>query len=205
MTSVDLIVLGVMFLSGMIAFMRGFVREVLSIGAWVGAAVVSLTCLPLLRPLIEPYVSPEWTDPVGYVGLFLVSLILLSLIAKSIAHAVRSSSIGGIDRSLGLVFGLARGAALVIAAYIVACMAIPPEHWPPQVLESRSLPYIYTGAAWVARQLPLEYQPVVPPPPPPPPSTRQTTGDSILKVSPVGRAIDPPLPPRLSQGNPPHG
>jgi membrane protein required for colicin V production len=199
MTSVDLVVLGVMFLSGMIAFMRGFVREVLSIGAWVGAAAVSLTCLSLVRPLIEPYVpSPEWTDPVGYVALFLVALILFSLVAKSIAHAVRSSSIGGIDRSLGLVFGLARGAALAIVAYIVACMAIPPEHWPQQVLESRSLSYIYTGAAWVARQLPLEYQPTVPPPPPP--ATRQTAGDAILKVSPVGRAIDPPLP-----RNPPHG
>jgi membrane protein required for colicin V production len=136
------------------------------------------------------------------VALFLVALIVLSLVAKSIAHAVRSSSIGGIDRSLGLVFGLARGAALAIAAYIVACMAIPPEHWPAQVLESRSLPYIYTGAAWVARQIPLEYQPAVPPPPPP--STRQTAADAILKVSPVGRAIDPPAPSPVPR-TPPHG
>ncbi len=192
MTSVDLVVLGVMFLSGMIAFMRGFVREVLSIGAWIGAAVVSMTGLSLVRPLIEPYMpSPEWTDPVGYVALFLIALIVFSLIAKTIAHAVRSSSVGGIDRSLGLVFGLARGAGLAIVAYIVACMAIPPEHWPSPVLESRSLPYIYSGAAWVARQIPLEYQPAVPPPPPPP--TRQTALDEILKVSPVGRALDPPL------------
>ena len=197
MTAVDLVVLGVMFLSGIIAFMRGFVREVLSIGAWVGAAVVSMTALPALRPLISPYMpSPEWTDPAGYIFLFLIALIVFSLIAKTIAGAVRSSAIGGIDRSLGLVFGLARGAVLAIAAYIVACMAIPPEHWPPQVLESRSLPYIYSGAAWVARLIPQEYQPAVPPPPP----TRQTAVDGIIKTSPTGRAVDPPLP-----RNPPHG
>ena len=40
---------------------------------------------------------------------------------------------------LGLVFGLARGAALVIVAYIVAGMVIPVDRWPDAVLEARSL------------------------------------------------------------------
>jgi membrane protein required for colicin V production len=133
--------------------------------------------------------SPEWTDPAGYIILFLISLIVFSLIAKTIGGAIRSSAIRGIDRSLGLLFGLARGLALAIAVYIVACMAIPPDHWPPSVLESRSLPYIYTGAAWVARQMPAEYQPAVPPPPP----ARQTALNEILSASPTGRAFDPPL------------
>ena len=102
----------------------------------------------------------------------------------------------GIDRTLGLIFGLARGAALAIAVYIFACMAIPPEHWPPPVLESRSLPYIYSGAAWVAKMMPPEYQPQVPPPPLPSSGSspgRQAAMDGILKVSPVGRATDPPI------------
>jgi len=190
MTSVDLAVLAVMFVSGLLAFSRGLVREVLSIGAWLGAAVIAITFLPAVRPLLVPYMpSPEWIDPAGYIVLFLVSLIVLSLIAKTIGGAVRSSAIGGIDRTLGLLFGLARGAALSVVVYIVACMAIPPDRWPEQVLESRSLPYIYTGALWVARQIPQEYRPEVPPPPP----TRQTAMDGILKTSPVGRAIDPPL------------
>jgi len=197
MTSVDLVVLGLMFLSGLIAFTRGLVREVLSGVAWVGAAAVAMTFVPASRPHIVPYMpSPEWADPVGFIVLFIVSLIIFSLIAKTIAHAVRSSAIGGIDRTLGLIFGLARGAALAIAVYIFACMAIPPEHWPPPVLESRSLPYIYSGAAWVAKMMPPEYQPQVPPPPLPSSGSspgRQAAMDGILKVSPVGRATDPPI------------
>jgi membrane protein required for colicin V production len=197
MTSLDLVVLGVMFLSALIAFMRGLVREVLSIGAWIGAAAVAMELLPMVHPLLNPYMpSPEWTDPAGYILLFLISLIVFSLIAKTIGGMVRSSAIGGIDRTLGLVFGLARGAALAIAAYIVATWLVPVDHWPEPVLESRSLPYIYTGADWAARQIPQEYRPQVPPPPP----ARQTALDGILKVSPVGRAIDPPL-----RRNSPHG
>jgi membrane protein required for colicin V production len=190
MTTVDLAVLGVMFLSALLAFSRGLVREVLSIGAWLGAAVVAITFLPNIRPLLEPYMpSPEWVDPAGYIVLFLVSLIVFSLIAKTIGGAVRSSAIGGVDRTLGLVFGLARGAALAVAAYIVAAMVTPPDHWPESVLESHSLPYIYSGATWVAQRIPQEYRPSVPPPPP----ARQTALDGILNTSPSGRAIDPPL------------
>jgi len=197
MTAVDLVVLGVVFLSALIAFMRGLVREVLTIGAWVGASAVAIAFVPAVRPLLGPYMpSPEWIDPAGYIMLFLVSLIVFSLIAKAIGGAVRGSVIGGIDRTLGLLFGVARGAALAVAAYIFACMAVPPEHWPEPVLESRSLPYIYSGAVWLARLIPAEYQPAVPPPPP----ARQTAVDGILKTSPTGRAIDPPLP-----RNPPHG
>jgi membrane protein required for colicin V production len=190
MTSVDLMVLGVMAVSGLLAFSRGLVREVLSIGAWIGAAVVSMEFLPALRPLVKPYMpSPEWTDPAGYILLFLVSLIVLTLVAKTIGGMVRSSAIGGIDRTLGLLFGLARGAVIAIILYIVAGMAIPVDHWPEPVLDARSLPYIYSGAAWAVRQIPPEYQPPVPPPP----ATRQTVLEPILSTTPSGRAIDPPL------------
>jgi membrane protein required for colicin V production len=190
MTSVDLLVLGVMMLSALIAFMRGLVREVLSIAAWLGAAAVSVSFLPMIRPMISPYVpSPEWTDPAGYVILFLVALIVFSLVAKTIGGAVRASAIGGIDRSLGLLFGLARGAVLAIAVYIVGGMAVPPERWPAQVLDARSLPLIFKGAEWVVRQIPVEYRPKVEPLPP----SRQASLDGILNASPTGRAIDPPI------------
>jgi membrane protein required for colicin V production len=189
MTSVDLAVLGLMILSGLLAFSRGLIREVLSIGAWLGAAVIAVAGVPTVRPFVERYVpSPDWTDPVGYIVLFLVSLIVLSVIAKAISGAVRSSMISGVDRSLGLLYGLARGAGLAVVVYIAACIAIPPDRWPQPVLESRALPYIYNGAEWLVRQIPQEYRPQILPPPP----SRQTALGGLLKATPVGRAFDPP-------------
>jgi membrane protein required for colicin V production len=189
MTLVDVAVLAVMILSGLLAFSRGLIREVLSIGAWVGAGVFAVAGLPTIRPWLEPHMpSAEWTDPAGYIILFLVSLIILSVIAKAIGGAVRSSVISGVDRSLGLLFGFARGAVLAVAAYILACLAIPPDRWPQPVLESRSLLYIYNGAVWAARQFPPEYRPTVLPPP-----SRQTALDGLLKATPIGRASNRPL------------
>jgi membrane protein required for colicin V production len=190
MNTVDLAVLGVMILSGLLAFSRGLIREVLTIGAWIGAAALALTFLSRVSPLLEPHLpSPEWADPAAGILLFVASLIVLSLVAKAIGGAVRASAISGIDRSLGLVFGLVRGAVLAIAAYMFACMAIPPDRWPEPVLESRSLPYIYKGAAWAVRQIPPVYRPQLQPPPP----SRQTALEGIINTSPTGRAIDPPL------------
>ena len=189
MTSADLIVLGVMFLSGLVGFMRGLVREVLSIAAWLGAAAAAIIFSSGLRSYVSPYVpSPDWIDPVAYVILFIVALIVFSIIAKMIGGAVRASAIGGIDRTLGLLFGLARGAVLAAAAYIVAGMAVPVDHWPEQVLEARSLPYIYRGATWLVPLIPAEYQPPIYAPPP----TRQTALEGVLSATPAGRATDPP-------------
>ena len=81
-------------------------------------------------------------------------------------------------------------AALAVVAYIIGSQVTPPERWPAQVLESRSLPYIYNGAVWAARQIPQEYQPQVPPPPP---VGKQAALNAILTTSPTGRASDPPI------------
>ena len=188
MTSVDLIILGVMLLSGVIALMRGIVREILSVAAWIGAAGTATMLLPVARPLVGQWVpAPEWIDPVAYIVLFLVSLIVFTLIAKLISGAVRSSAVGGIDRTLGFVFGLARGAALAVVAYVVGGMAVPVDHWPEPVLDARALPLVYSGATWAVKLIPTEYQPQVPPPPPP----RQPGVGGVISPTPAGRATDP--------------
>ena len=190
MTTADLVLLGVVLLSGLIALMRGFVREALTIAAWLGAAAAAHALVPFARPIVAGWLpAPEYADYASYAGLFMILMIIFTLIAKAIGGAVRGSAIGGIDRTLGLVFGIARGGALAIAAYFIAGMAVPVDHWPEQVLQSRSLPFVYAGAVWVRGFLPPEYRPPLYQPPP----SRQTALDPILNAAPAGRATDPPL------------
>ena len=190
MTTFDLAVLAVIVLSGLFAFMRGFVRSVLNIAAWFGAAATAAAFGPRAKPLVEGWLpSPDLVEPAAYMIAFIGSLVVFLLIARILGGAVRSSAIGGIDRTLGLLFGLARGALLVVLGYIVAGMVVPIDHWPEQVLTSRSIPLVYQGAAWLAKFVPQEYQPSIPVRAPP---TRQASPNGLLSASPEGRAVDPP-------------
>ncbi len=185
-TWVDFAILGVLAVSALLAFLRGLVREVLGIGAWIGAALAAAWGLPLVRGQAQRWITnPVWVDPIAFIVIFLVSLIILMLIARAIGRVVRGSPLGGVDRTLGLVFGLARGAALVVLAYIVAGMVVPLDHWPDPVLEARSLEPAYAGARWAVHQLPVDYRPRLYAPP----AGRQTTAEALLHATPQGRAV----------------
>ncbi len=155
MTWVDLVVLGVIAVSALLAFMRGFVREILGIGAWIGAGFVAALALPLARPRFEHWfgMSP-WTDPIAVAVIFVVTLIVLTVVAHTIGRLVRGSPLGGLDRTFGLVFGLIRGVALVVVAYVIAGMVVPPENWPEPVRHALLQPLVCEAATTAVHQLP---------------------------------------------------
>ena len=187
MNWVDLVVLGVILLSGLLALARGLVREALGLGAWVIAGLVAspFGVFPLVQPWARQQVSdPALADTLAFIGVFVIVLILLSLLAGGIASAVRGSVLGGLDRTLGLVFGLLRGVALVCVAYIIVGMAIPVEQWPAPVLDARVLPFVYRGAVWASDQVPTRYRPNVASPP-----GRATSSAELLHANPIGRAL----------------
>jgi len=186
MTWVDLVVLAVLGISGLLAFLRGFVREVLGLMAWLGAIYVAMGTFHLVQPSFRSWIdNPDIADPVAFAVVFLVALAGFSLVAMLAAKLVRNSGLRSLDRTLGLVFGLVRGAAVVVAAYIVGGMVLPVEKWPDVILLARSLPVAYGGAAWVAGQLPEEYRPHLSPPP----AGRDTSADALLHATPQGYAL----------------
>lgn len=161
MTWVDFVVLAVLLVSAGLAFFRGLVREVLGIGAWLGAAVVAILAEPQAKPFAAQYVQPDWLATGIAVGaVFLVVLIVLKILIAWVAGHVQRSMLGGIDRALGFLFGLARGAFIVVLAYIVAGLAVPAaERWPPEVRQSRSLPVVADAARWLVESLPPDFRP----------------------------------------------
>jgi len=186
MTWVDLAVLGVLAISALLAFLRGFVREVLGIGAWIGAGVVAVWGARYARVPVEHWVdNPSWAEPIALIGVFLVTLIILLLVAHLFGRLARGSPLGGVDRTLGLLFGLARGAALVILAYILAGMVVPLNHWPDPVREALALRPTYQGALWATRHLPEQFRPPLQAPPAGP----RDSADALLRATPQGRAI----------------
>lgn len=164
MTWVDGIVLAVLAVSALIAFFRGLVQEVLGVGAWAGAVVFAFYMLPGVSPLAASYIQPSWLAEIVAIGVsFILALLILKLLIGWLAAMVRASVLGGLDRALGMVFGLARGAFLVILTYIVGGLFLPSvERWPEPVRGARSLPVVADGAEMLVSWLPPAYRPRLP-------------------------------------------
>ncbi len=186
MNWVDVIVLAIVAFSGMLGFLSGLVREVFGLAAWIGAGVAAWYFFPQLQGPVRQHISnPDIADPVAFGGVFLLVLIILSLVARTFGKLIRGSVLGGLDRTLGLVYGLVRGSVLLVAVYVIAGIAEPVGDWPNQVLEARTLPSIYLGAVWITNRIPDQYRPklVVPP------AAGPTNSAELLHVNPVGRAL----------------
>ena len=188
MNLVDLCVLAVIAVSALLGLSRGMVRELLGLASWTAAGYGAWIYGPELMPLTRRAIgNPDLADPSAYVIAFVGLLIVFSLISNLIGRLVSLSALGGLDRTLGLVFGLLRGALLLIIAYIPLAQALPPEKWPAQVREARSLPFIHDGAVWATAKLPPLYRPNVAPLP----DGRPTTSADLLQASPEGSALGP--------------
>ena len=158
----DLAIIAVIVVSGIFALVRGFVHELLAIGAWIGAAVVTVFALPHLLPYARQLIAVQIiADIVAGVAIFLFVLIAFSIITHWLARRVRESSLGALDRSLGLLFGLARGAVIVCIAWIALIMVMPRQDHPPWIAEARSLPLVERGADMLLALLPPDLKPTL--------------------------------------------
>ncbi len=151
----DLGILAVLAVSGLLAFARGFLREVLSVGAWVGAAAATIYGFPLAKPLLRDYIAiPLLADAITGVVIFVVTLGILAALSHVLSRNVRESAFGAVDRSLGLLFGLLRGALLVCVAWLILAWLVPVDDRPAWITEARSRPLVEAGAELLASLLP---------------------------------------------------
>ena len=173
---IDLAVILLLVLSAVFAFVRGFVREVLAIASWVGAFLVSrfvyepasvpfedLLRLPAAANLMASVGLGEESvgllaDVLAGIVLFVLSLILFSLLCHYIAKGVRGAALSAIDRSLGFVFGLARGALVICLFFLGFVWLSPdPERWPEMLARARTLPLIERGTAMIQGLVPPQF------------------------------------------------
>jgi membrane protein required for colicin V production len=159
LTLFDLIVLVVVLLSALVALSRGIVREVFGLASWVGAFVVAWLGFAHVRPLAQEAMGNGLlADVVAAGGLFVVALIVLKLVTGIVAQGVDGRGFRGADRLGGLLFGVARGAFLVCAAWLAAGLVVKPEQVPPWVRQAWVLPQVEQGAQWLRGFLPPQLE-----------------------------------------------
>lgn len=152
---IDLAVIAVILLSAMIAAWRGFTREVLSIGAWVGAAVVMFVFGPKAEPLAQTYLKNETMAMIAaYAAVFVIALLPLAYISYRISEGVRDSAIGPVDRLLGFAFGAARGLLIVGVGFLVFTSLVGESRLPDWFKNAKLHPLMEATGKVIASLLP---------------------------------------------------
>lgn len=161
-TLVDGGVLFVLAVSALLAYARGFIREIMSIIGWVAAAVAAFMFAPDVEPLMKEI--PILSDIIGttcelsmvaaFGIVFVAALIVVSIFTPLIAGAVQNSALGPLDQGLGFLFGLARGALLVVVALIVYDRVMAGGEGIPMVEESKTVQILAESQARIAEMLP---------------------------------------------------
>jgi membrane protein required for colicin V production len=154
-TLLDIVLIAVMLISGFLAMVRGFMREVLSIIAWIVAAGATLYSYAKLLPYARQYFNSDVVATVAVVGgVFLLTLIVVSILTVRISDMVLDSRVGALDRTLGFLFGLARGLVIVVVAFLFFTWLVPDKSQPEWVKSAKSRVVLAGTGQWLISMLP---------------------------------------------------
>jgi membrane protein required for colicin V production len=158
----DLAVLTVVLISGLLALLRGFTREVLAILSWVVAAAAAYYFHPLALPYIKPYIPKENIAlAAAAAGVFFATLVVVSLITVKLSDVILDSKVGALDRTLGFLFGAVRGLLLAVVAFVFYNWLVPETSQPEWIKTARTKPILQSSGEKLREYLPDDIDSIV--------------------------------------------
>ena len=142
---VDGIVLATVVISSLLAYARGLVREVMAIVGWIVAAIAAFVFAPQVMPLVKeiPVVGSILADScelsiiASFAAMFAIALLIMSFFTPLLSSLINKSMLGKLDQSLGFMFGVIRGIALIAIGFFAYNTVLSAESF-PMIDKSRS-------------------------------------------------------------------
>jgi membrane protein required for colicin V production len=186
----DLIVLGVVLISALLAAVRGFTREVLAIVAWAAAAAAGWFLHPMVLPYAKQYIANPTVALVAAIGgIFILTLIVVSIITVKLSDAILDSRIGALDRTLGFVFGAARGLLICVIGWVFFAW-LAQGKMPEWATQARTRPLLENSGNSLVAMLPDNPEGLLK-------NLKKPRPDSDTAEPPT--EASPPIPPRRSE------
>ena len=158
LTITDFAVLGIVFLSGFLAYLRGAVREFFFLATWGGAIAATILLYDITLPLALNWIAdPLLAAIANGTAIFVITLTLMTVISTLVVKRAEDSHLSALDRSLGFVFGVARGIFVVCVIYLLYTLAAPTEEQPSWVKDAKFTPIIASGAEIMLSWLPADW------------------------------------------------
>jgi membrane protein required for colicin V production len=151
----DLGLIIIVLVSALLSMLRGFTREVLAIASWGIAAAAAYYFYPAGVPYLKPYISKETILPYASAAIiFFLTLIVISIITVKVSDAILDSKVGALDRSLGFLFGAARGLLLCVVAFLFFNWLVPGKSQPDWVKNAKTRPFLQNTGEQLMALLP---------------------------------------------------
>ena len=154
---IDLIYLGITFLSLIKCYKKGFVLSILSMLKWLLAFIITLIIFPRTKPYLEDIIDNEYVlDLVLGVAIFVIVIFLVLMVSKGISRAVQYTGIGSLDTVFGFFFGFLRAYIISVCVFSGIHIVYNYNKWPINVDKSYVFPYLEKGSNYLLREFPDE-------------------------------------------------
>jgi membrane protein required for colicin V production len=154
-TPLDLVVLGVVIVSALLAAVRGFTREVLAIASWIAAAAAAYALHPLVLPYAKEYIpNAQLALAASIASVFLFTLVLVSIVTVKISDLILDSKIGALDRTLGFLFGAVRGLLIAVIAFVFFDKLVGDKAQPDWIRNAKLRPVLKDSGDYIVSLLP---------------------------------------------------
>lgn len=127
----DIIIIAVITVSGLVGVFRGLVREIMSLVGWIVSAWLAWRFASKAAPIFDSLIqSADVRTAAAFISIFLLSLVLFALVSHFISKIMNKSPLKGMDRTLGMIFGLLRGIFIIaILAILIQSTQFAKESW----------------------------------------------------------------------------
>jgi membrane protein required for colicin V production len=130
-TSFDYIVLAILAISGFLGLMRGLIKEILSLIAYLAAFLAAIWWGPRASMWLAPYLSNDLLrTAAAYAAVFIVVLLMVGLVNITLATLIKKTGLTPADHGLGIVFGVLRGLLIILLLVSLGGYTdLPKEPW----------------------------------------------------------------------------
>ncbi len=155
----DIAVIAIVVISGILALFRGLVHEVLAVGSWIGAGFATLYGFSHALPYVKQVITVDlFAEVTTAIVLFVSVLVILTIFTRMLSQRVKDSSLGPLDRTLGMLFGFLRGAVIVCLIWMGYTEIVPQQDHPVWIQEARTKPLVEEGKSLLSILIPAQYR-----------------------------------------------
>lgn len=155
MSWIDLAFIAVIVLSALISLVRGFVKESISLVTWVVAGFLAFRYFSPLAEMLESYIAaPTLRGIAAFGALFVATLIVGAVVNFIVSQLVTRTGLSGTDKTLGAVFGAARG--VLIVAILVLLFSLTPVPQTEAWEDAATVGFFQQLAEWLKAVIPAD-------------------------------------------------